>query len=180
MSTNLSNTPTALYHLPRAHRSLNNKTRQNQTKMNNEQDVLNEIQKTDLTTVQTTMPVLKAGLYEGTVAEAKVEKNKKDTGSNLNIKISLAHATTDENGKAVNAGFPVFDTISLVRTFQADGTTVKYEPMTKVAAFAKGLGVSSIMPVESLVGKPITFRVKIEDDVQYGRKNRIERYVAQS
>lgn len=151
-------------------------------------DVLNELESLDMTTVQTALPVLKAGTYEVVVAELKFDENKAQTGKLLNIKLTLTTPAKAETGldgieRDVSPGFPIFDRISAVRTFKEDGTTVKYDPIPRFAAFKEGVTGSktgAFMPIEQYIGKKVGVRLAVEDDEQFGRKNVVKRYIKAS
>ena len=146
-------------------------------------DILNELSSVDLTTVQTALPILKKGTYEVVVAELSITENKAKTGNLLNIKFTLVNPAQDENGKEVHPGFPLFDRISLVRTFKEDGVTVKYDPLQNLKRFREAVtgdkgGV--FMPLEQYNGKKLGVRVDVEDDATFGRKNSVDKYIRAS
>lgn len=151
-------------------------------------DILNELSTVDLNTVQTTLPIVQKGVYEAIVAELAFDQNKAQTGSLLNIKLTLTTAAKAEpdsagNVKDLNAGFPIFDRISAVRTFKDDGTTVKYDPLPRFTAFREAITGSKagiFMPIEQYIGKKVGIRIDAEDDATYGRKNVVKRYVKAS
>lgn len=149
-------------------------------------DILNDTTPIDLSTVRTAMPVLKPSLHAGVLAAFQVEPNKKGTGSNASIELTLVNGAEDVGGKTVNPGFKVFDLISCVKTFKEDGTTVSYDPMQKLVALYEALGGSKdqrmtagelVRALQSCVGQPVNFRTRVEDDPTYGQKTRVDRYV---
>lgn len=133
----------------------------------------------DLTSTDTGFPILPAGLYEVAVTEMKFEPNKKGTGQNLKIKLALTNPTTDTSGKSINAGFPVNDLISLVISKNDDGS-IKYDPRKRLAEFQEGvLGhkLPAFNPIEQYLGQTCSVRLKVEDDAEYGKSNKVQRYV---
>lgn len=151
-------------------------------------DILNELASVDLNTVQTALPILKKGVYEVLVSEVSFVPNKAQTGQVFNIKFTLVNPAEGEpddkgNPRTINAGFPLFDRISAVRTFKEDGVTVKYDPLQNFARFKEavtGTKEGSFMPIEQYQGKRLGVRVGVEDDAQFGRKNTIEKYIKAS
>jgi hypothetical protein len=149
-------------------------------------DILNDSTPVDLSTVRTAMPVLKPALHEAVVKNITIESNKAQTGSNMNLEYTLTNQAEAVDGKIINPGFTVFDTVSLVRTFKEDGTTVKYEPMSRLVEIYEAITgeKSGTMTARALVdnlttfiGRKIAFRTKVESDAQYGDKTRIAKYV---
>lgn len=152
-------------------------------------DLLNDNTSVDLTTVRTAMPILKPAIHSAVLKKADVEPNKKQTGSNLLIELSLSNETETVDGKTVNPGFVVFDLVSLVRTFKDDGTTIAYDPVPRLVEIIEaitGEKSGSLTPrqmvdaIRSSVGQSIAFRTKVETDAQYGDKTRVARYVKSS
>lgn len=149
-------------------------------------DILNDNSSVDLTTVRTAAPVLKAGLYQGKLTKAAVEPNKKATGSNMNLEVTLSSPAESVDGKVVSAGFKLFDTVSLVRTFKDDGTTVSYDPVNRLVELIEALTgekSGSMTPrqmvelIQGCIGRDVAFRTKVEQSAEYGDKTRIQRYV---
>lgn len=133
----------------------------------------------DLTKVDTGFPIVPAGLYQATVAEIRAEPNNKGTGQNLKIKLTLNEPTNDLSGNPTNPGFPIFDLISLVES-RDDSGNIKYDPRKRLAAFKEGVTGNkegSFNPLEQYLGMTCTIRVKVEDDPEYGKSNRVNRYV---
>jgi hypothetical protein len=131
------------------------------------------ITQVDLTTVETGIPVLKAGVYKVRFADFIVKPNKAGDGDNLNIKLTIEESTTDEAGKPVAIGFPVFDTVALKRT-------EKYTPDRKLAEIQEAaLGAKKVgFETEDLIGKEVVIQLTMEESDQYGKQNRIKRYMA--
>jgi hypothetical protein len=141
--------------------------------MSTEIDILSSLDSLDLTNVSTGFSIIPAGLYEVSVAEMKIEPNKKGTGHNCNAKLALTQPTTAIDGKTVNPGFPIFHTISLVETD-------KYKPASSLAAFKEcftGTKAGTFMPVSQFIGNTGSVRVTVETSDQYGQQNRIARFV---
>lgn len=136
----------------------------------------NDILGTDLTSVESSFPILPAGAYEVTIREMKTEPNKAGTGSNLKMKYSLNNPAVSREGKSVNAGYPVFDLISITKT-------EKYDPMPRLAQFkeaATGNKIGGFAPIEQYIGCTMTVQLGVEESEQYGSKNTVKRYVKKS
>lgn len=134
----------------------------------------------DLTNTDTGFPIIPAGLYSVTVAEMKTEANKKGTGQNLKIKLTLDEPTTDLKGQLTNPGFPLFDLVSLVVS-KDDNGQIKYDPKKRLAEFKEAVlgdkAGASFNPLEQYLGRQVTVRIKVEDSDEFGKQNRIQRYV---
>lgn len=148
-------------------------------------DILNDNTAVDLSTVRTSLPILAAGMYVVTLKAASVDANKKGTGSNLSLEVTLTNPALDDQGKEVAPGFPLFDTVSLVRTFKPDGTTISYDPVKRLVELLEAFGVEkagSMTPrdmlalIQSFIGQQTAVRTKIEKSDEYGDKTRIQRY----
>lgn len=142
-------------------------------------DEIIDLQSLDLSSTETGFPLLPNGVYGVRVVEIKTEQNKKQTGDNLKIKLALLEPTTDINGKPVNAGFPLFDLVSLVITKKDDGS-VKYDPRPKLAEFKEamtGTKTGSFNPLEQYIGLEGSVRLKVEKSEEYGDSNRVQKYI---
>lgn len=141
--------------------------------MSDEIDILSELESTDFSKVETGMPLLPAALYEVEVQEADVSPNKAGTGHNAKFKLGLTQPTTDLTGKPVNPGFPIFVTMSLVRT-------PKYDPLKNIAQFMEcftGNKSGKFLPVQQFIGQKGNIRLSVTESEQYGKQNAIARYV---
>ena len=142
-------------------------------------DVLNELQSADLTQVSAVMPLIDDGVHEGEIIEIDTRENSKKTGHLLEMKIALTNptpATKEGIPCEVNPGYPIFHSISLVRT-------EKYEPLEKIAELmqaALGTKEGSALPFEQFIGKTVTFRTKVELSDEWGDRARISRFLKQS
>jgi len=140
----------------------------------NEVDTLNDLLNSDLSNEKTSMPVLAATLTELTIAEAKVEQNKKQDGSNLNLVFTTTVPLQSTDGKTVNPGWKIFHTISLK-------PTDKYNPkenlarLLEAATGSKTGAFSAFLP--SAVGCKVMAQLKPDSDPTYGDKTVIARFV---
>lgn len=149
-------------------------------------DILNDNTVVDLTQVRTAAPILKPAVIACILSKVLVEPNKKATGSNMNIELTTVNSVETIDGKVLSPGFKLFDTISLVRTFKEDGTTVSYDPVPRLVEMIEaitGTKDGSATPrqmVEQItgsVGQQIAARTKVEKSEEFGDKTRVARYV---
>jgi len=158
--------------------------------MSQDIDILSQLDNIDLSSVATAAPLLPSGLYEMTVAEmAVVQQRAPKTGNNIKLKLTLANPAVDIDGKPVNPGFPVFDQISLTKTYKEDGS-VSYDPMPRLAVFREAvLGDKSGSfggPAEwasTYIGKTVMVKIAYDPDSKdkagksWGPQSRVDRYV---
>jgi len=149
-------------------------------------DILNDNTPVDLNQVRTALPIIKPSTQSGIIKKVEVTQNNKKTGYNLSLELTLTNPAEAEDGKEVQPGFPIFDLVSLVRTYAEDGITVKYDPIQKLVAIVEavtGEKTGSLTPkeivlaIQGFVGRQVAFRLQVVDDEQYGRKNRVARYI---
>lgn len=127
----------------------------------------------DLTSVDTSFPVLEAGVISCVIAEMKEGETKENKKPVLNIKLTTAQPWKTTRGDEKPAGFPLNDMVSLSKTD-------KYDPrqrlaQIKEAVFGDKAGAFG-QPAE-YIGKPVTVRIKVENDEEYGPRNRVASYV---
>lgn len=159
--------------------------------MSNDIDVFSQIDSIDLGSVDTSRPFLPNGVYEMTVQKIEVVDQKSPkTGKNLAIQLGLvepAMSMPNDKGeqRQLNPGFPVFDTISLTKTFKEDGSP-KYDPLPRLAKFraaATGSQSGAFTPVEQYIGAKLLVKVSFsatnvdKNGTDYGPKNSVQDYV---
>lgn len=135
-------------------------------------DCLSILDNVDLAKVDRSFPILKEGAYVVEIAKFETKENKSKNGHNLYVTLKLTAPALTVDGKTMNAGFPINDLISLVRT-------EKYNPLEKLADIQlAALGKQqSGFRFGDYIGRKVTIRLKIEEDEEYGTKNRVARYV---
>lgn len=156
--------------------------------MSNDIDLTNSLMNVDLTSVETSLPILVPGTYAFTVREAKIEENSKKTGNNMNFKFTLDNEapgtldgkSEDSSGNPVmcKPGMSLYYTISLVKTD-------KYDPLQKLAQFLEavyGNRTTPIMPVESHVGQSLIVKTVVDGTVDgpFGVKHSVGRLIKKS
>lgn len=154
-------------------------------------DILSQIDNIDLSTVETARPNLPSGVYLMTVKKVELQDQKAPkTGKNLSIQLGLVEpATSVPNHKGetqtLQPGFPVFDLISMTKTFRENGE-VKYDPLPRLAKFREavlGSKDGKFMPLEQYLGQQVMVKVKFEADSKgkdgesYGPKTSVQDYV---
>lgn len=144
-------------------------------------DVFDQLGDTSLADVETTMPLLSAGMHQFTVKSIERTPWKNGNGSHLTIQLSLAEEAVDVTNKRVcNVGYPVIDRISLVKKGQ-------YDPMVNIARFLEALGMKDQpfdKTFESYLGAELTAITKITPEQTnpdtgdiYPPKVEVSRYV---
>jgi hypothetical protein len=128
----------------------------------------------DLTNTDTGLPLLEPGLYKCRVKNVQAVENKKKNGQNLKIELTLEQTVKSTKGQEISAGFPLFDTVSLVKT-------EKYDPARRLAEFQEAtMGAKGkLAPLDRYIGNEVHVKVSIEgsQDDEFGEQNRIKRYV---
>ena len=126
----------------------------------------------DLTNTDTSFPLLEPGMYKFSVVKVEAVENKKKTGDNIKIELKLEQTAKSTKGEEIQAGFPIFDTISMVKT-------EKYDPKRKLAQFQEvALGAKGpFAPLDRYLGKEVYAKIKVEDSEDYGEQNRVNLYV---
>lgn len=163
--------------------------------MSNESiDVFAQLDSIDLSSVETAKPMLSPGLYDVIVAKVETADVKPPkVGKLLKITLTLtqpAQSVPNDKGETqtINAGYPIFDQISLSKTFDESGQ-VKYDPLPALARFREAtIGDKSgqFLPLEQYIGRQVKIQVaydsnsKGKDGQEFGPKNSIKRYVKAS
>jgi len=124
----------------------------------------------DLSSVDTSMPVIKGGqILEYEVAGVTEETNKDQTGTNLIIKIKTVNPTVSTKGETINPGFPMRRTVSLVQALgragkqDYDADSIKRmlaQFVESVEGRQKGVP-SAIKPLERFAGKHGLMKVTV-------------------
>ena len=163
--------------------------------MSQDIDILSQIDNIDLASVETARPNLPTGLYRFKVAKLElVDQKAPKTGKNLSIQLGLVEpqqSVPNSKGESqvLNVGFPVFDLISLTKTFKENGE-VNYDPLPRLAKFREAvLGDKSgkFMPLEQYLGREVIVKVRYSETnidkktgQDYGPKTSVNDYVRAS
>lgn len=156
--------------------------------MSNDIDILSQLDSIDLNSVETARPNLPSGMFPVRVVKMElVDQKAPKTGKNLSIQLALvepAQSVPNSKGETqmLQPGFPVFDLISLTKTFRDDGT-VKYDPLPRLAKFreaVKGDKAGQFLPLEQYIGMTVMVRTKYSVDPEYGPRTNVQDYVRKS
>lgn len=134
----------------------------------------------DLSGVDTSFPVLAAGVVSCVIAAMSVGESKEKKTPMLVIKLTTAAAAQSTKGVSINAGFPIRDQVVLQASYEEDGTTKKYDPLKRLATIKEAVFGEKSGPFGDpalYVGKPVTIRIKIESSVEFGDQNKVAGYV---
>lgn len=140
-------------------------------------DVLAHLDNVDLTGIDRSRPIIKAGTYPVRITTIEVKETKptaKNPAGGHRLAISLACETkveTDEN-VLLNPGFVLYDSISL-------SPTEKYNPLERLADIqlaTAGVQTKGFKPAD-YIGQVALIKVKIEESDEYGKQNRVARWV---
>ena len=140
----------------------------------------NEMLNADLTSVETSYPIIPAGVYNYTVSEMKIEPTKDKNGDVVLIKLRLAQNAKDVKGRDVYPGLIITDRISLAPTEKYTSDMIRQRLKSfQRACFTADSCPTAFAPLEQYIGKSVTVRVKIESDPKgvYDDSNRIARYI---
>lgn len=119
-------------------------------------DILNE----DLSGVDTTLPLIVEGIYDLAVFKLSKDPSKDGTKENLNIVLHTTETANTTTRDTVQKGFPLFHVISLTPTEKYTVEQIK----RKLAEFTQAVGVPSINPMESIVGRVVRTKVIVEPE----------------
>jgi hypothetical protein len=126
----------------------------------------------DLTTVDTTIPVLPKGLYDLQIKGMTKEANKTQTGHNLKVELQTTSEITSQQGNPIKPGFKLFMYIPLQTK---EGSTfdyrIKLAQLQEAALGEKRPTFNS----EELIGKTVRASCKPEDTDEFGLTTRVGR-----
>ena len=162
----------------------------------NELDILQSIQDVDLATVETSYPVLMAGVVAATIKEIEfkmIENKKGDTNPWALIKYATSQEwktqpMADSPSRSVTSGFGITERISLKPWTDPKTDEVKNFGLTRLAqlreaVFGKAAPGSKFTPVE-LINQPITLKLKFDPAPKnkdtgevYGPQTSVDGYV---
>lgn len=148
--------------------------------MSDQIDSLSDLQNVDLSGVDTSFPVIAPGAYRFKVADVQVVPNKNKDGNNFVVKLTLDQlvmSVPDAGGAAreISPGFPLTHLISMKPTEKYDQSAIN----RNLAGFQEAvLGrKGSLLPLTQYVGLDVTCQVKVEESAEFGKQNRVSRFV---
>lgn len=129
----------------------------------------------DLSNVDTDFPILAAGTLSGVIAECAMGETKSKNPV-VNIKITTSMPAQLQKGGTAQVGFPIRHMLNLTPTEKMTPEMIKKNlAQFKEAAF--GTKEGSFGDPASYVGRPITFKIKITEDQEYGTQNKIAGFI---
>lgn len=143
----------------------------------NKIDLSNDLMNMDLSSVQTSFPLVNPGIYPVRVAAISMVDNKEKTGKNIKIEFQITEAAVgvaDGQPCEIKPGYPLHFNISLVQT-------EKYDPRQKLAQLMEcflGTKNAAIMPLEQFLNLEGTVKVghsKATD--QYASSAQVDRLI---
>jgi hypothetical protein len=114
-------------------------------------DILTE----DLSGIDTNIPVLREGLYDLAIVKVTRDPSKDGTKENLNIQLKTTETASSTAGQIVQAGWSIFDCISISPTERYTIDQIK----RNVAAFVQASGCRTVEPVDQFTGKIVRAKV---------------------
>jgi hypothetical protein len=123
-------------------------------------DSLTSILDEDLSGVDTSIPLLKEGIYNLEIAEVKQQSTSDNAGQMLKIKFKTTEDSPSVTGDIVHAGFPVYHNI--LTTPKGDMTADMVRK--NLAGFAQALGVPRLTPLESLNGRVLKAKLRVRKE----------------
>ncbi len=113
----------------------------------------------DLTGVDTSFPLLAAGLYDMEIKEVSKVPNNAKTGDNLKIVVVTTKDALDVKGQRLNAGMKLTSYIGLSETPKYNQDDIKKNCAVFVQAV--GCGITRINPLEQFAGKIVRAKITI-------------------
>lgn len=114
----------------------------------------------DLSGVDTSMPLVKEGIYELKVDEIEKIPNKAEDGELLKFKFKTTSAMESVDGQPIAEGYTLFHQISITPTEKYTKDAIK----RNVAAFVQAAGGTHLMPLEQWKGKIVQAKVKVQGE----------------
>lgn len=127
----------------------------------------------DLSSVDTSFPVLQAGVVNCVVAECRLGESKEKKTPGIMMKLTTSHSVKTTKGIEKPAGFPINHTIWLT-------PSEKYDPKTNLAQFKEavfGDKSGAFGDPAQYVGHPVAIRLGIESSEEFGEQNRVKSFV---
>lgn len=113
----------------------------------------------DLSSVDTSMPLLTKAIYDMSIDDISLVENKAKTGQNLKIKIKTTTDAVSTRGEPIRSGWPLTTYISLVPTEEYTKDSIN----RALARFMKAVEgkATSINPISRFKGKIVRVSVDI-------------------
>lgn len=112
--------------------------------------------------------LLPEGVYGGNITKTEIKQSKSGTGTYVNLEVTLL-------GGAGVKGRKVFDICMLSHPNSA-AVNVGAKKLKSIAD-AIGLDITEVESFSEFVGKPLGIKLGVEENSEYGDKNRIKSFV---
>jgi hypothetical protein len=144
-------------------------------------DILNEQNDIDLSSVDTSYPILPKNLYKFTVADIKIVPGKTREGSKvLEVKCELAEDAVAISGRHINAGFPLTFRIGLTPT-EKYTESMRNESLARFMDAVVGESArkanGKLQPIERFMGQTFQANLLVKEDEQFGTRNEFGRLI---
>lgn len=111
----------------------------------------------DLSQVNTSMPILRDGIYDVEVSRVELAETSDQQGKMLRLVFKTTAPSQAVSGDMINAGFPLYHNFLLT----PKGGMTEEMIVRNLAAFAQSAGVATINPVDQLRGRMVRVRVVV-------------------
>lgn len=143
--------------------------------MSSELDILNQLQNIDLSTVETSFPLLASGLLTAQIQECEMKRDTDKKGDDAKPYLWVKYALTQPwqtvahdgaDSKPVNVGFPISERIYVGQYADKKTGEMKWYGLDRIArlreaVFGKAPAGTKVVPAE-LLGQPITLRLRFD------------------
>lgn len=131
----------------------------------------------DLNEVDTSRPVLKAGVYSMKVNRVEVSENSAGTGRNLVVDFALTAPGESVKGEQINPGFSVRNYYPLQPSEKNPDSDFWKQNLARLQDAVLGTSQGNRPPLNpgELREKQILVNIDIEESEEYGKQNRIKK-----
>lgn len=135
----------------------------------------------DLSSVDTSRPLLAEGIYNLRVAELSIKESEGTGNKYINARYELDQDAQSVAGEAISPGFSVFDIIVVSETEKMDADSIRKRLALLQEAWL-GKKTDRFAPLEQYVGASFQAVIGIETDKggKYDDKNRVKKYIPKS
>jgi hypothetical protein len=132
--------------------------------------------------IDTSFPLLPAGLYDFEIVDASVAAAKSNpNGQTMTIKLALTENATDTKGEMLNKGFPIYMRIGLTPTekYAAKDIAKKLADVLKKCGYATGVTPRQFISTpRMIVGKIVRAKVAIRKETdEFPESNEVKSLV---
>ena len=143
----------------------------------NEVPSIDSMLNADLSGVDTSFPVLEAGIVSAVIAKCYTgqSKEKKTPGVFFEFTTTGPHKTTA--GQTRGPGFLLRDTVWLTPPKVEGEPPMALQRLAQIKEAVFGTKDGPFGDPAMYIGKPVTFRLAIESSEEFGNQNRVKAYV---